>query len=121
MSYFKLGVNGEGFAFFVPDNYNRDVQVIGNAPRRTINGSLKRDVITTKRIVSLTFSYVTELECATLYAQFEKNINEGKNLTFVDDRGETIIVAWGQQNFGLNDRAQTEDVHWSGTIVLEEV
>lgn len=121
MSYFKLGVQGEGYAFFLPDSYKNDEQVIGSAPRRTISGKLRRDVITTKRQITVTLSYISELENATLYAQFEKNIKQGKDLTFIDDSGATFIVAWGQQNYGLGERGQTENITWSGTIVFEEV
>ena len=121
MNQYKLGVKGEGYAFFLPDTYNKDEQIIGNTPRRTISGKLKRDVITTKFRFTLTFSYVSELECASLYSQFEKNIKEGKDLVFIDETGDEYVVCWGQQNFGLADRTQTEDIYWNGTIVLEEV
>ena len=121
MNYFRLGVRGEGFAFLLPDSYKNDEQIIGSQPRRTISGKLRRDVITTKRQITLTLSYISELECANLYVQFEKNIKQGKDLTFIDDQGKEYLVAWGQQNFGLSDRAQAEEVYWSGTIMLEEV
>jgi len=121
MNYFRLGVKGEGYAFLLPDSYRNDEQIIGSQPRRTISGRLKRDVITTKRQITLTFSYIGELENAGLYAQFEKNIHEGKDLTFIDDQGLEYLVAWGQQNYGLSERMQTEEVYWSGTIILEEV
>lgn len=121
MNYFRLGVKGEGYAFFLPDSYKNDEQIIGSQPRRTISGRLKRDVITTKRQITLGLSYMTELENAGLYAQFEKNIREEKDLTFIDDQGKEYLVAWGQQNYGLADRGQAEEVYWSGTIILEEV
>ncbi|QJT70401.1 hypothetical protein [Microcystis phage MaeS] len=121
MAYFKLGVKGEGYTFFLPDSYKNDEQIIGTTPRRTISGKYRRDVITTKRQFTLVFSYMTELEVATIYAQFEKNIKLGKDLTFIDDQGKEYLVGWGQQNFGLNERTQSSEVHWSGTIVLEEV
>lgn len=121
MNYFRLGVKGEGYAFFLPDSYKNDEQIIGSTPRRTISGKLRRDVITTKRQITLGFSYMSELENATLYAQFEKNIKQGKDLTFIDDQNKEYLVSWGQQNYGLADRAQAEEVYWSGTITLEEV
>jgi hypothetical protein len=121
MNYFRLGVKGEGYAFFLPDSYRNDEQIIGSQSRRTLGGKLRRDVITTKRQITISLSYISELENATLYAQFEKNIKFGKDLTFIDDQGLEYLVAWGQQNYGLADRAQAEDVYWSGTIVLEEV
>lgn len=121
MNYFRLGVKGEGFAFFQPDSYKNDEQIIGSQTRRTISGKLKRDVITTKRQFVLGLSYISELENANLYAQFEKNIKQGKDLTFIDDEGKEYLVAWGQQNYGLADRAQSEEVYWTGTITLEEV
>jgi len=121
MNYFRLGVKGEGYAFFLPDSYNNDEQIIGSQARRSISGKLKRDVIATKRKITMNMSYITELECASIYAQFEKNVKNGKDLTFIDDQGKEFLVSWGQQNFGLAERAQTEEVHWSGTIVLEEV
>lgn len=121
MNYFRLGVKGEGYAFFYPDSYKKDEQIIGSTPRRTISGRYSRDVITTKYQFTLTFSYVTELENANLYAQFNNNVKEGKDLTFIDDQGEEFMVSWGQQNYGLSDRVQASEVYWSGTIVLEEV
>lgn len=119
--YFRLGVKGEGYAFFSPDSYKNDELIIGSSPRRTISGKLRRDVITTKRQITLTFSYMSELEVAALHSQFEKNILMGKDLTLFDDLEGEYLVAWGQQNFGLSDRAQTEVTYWSGTILLEEV
>ena len=113
MNYFRLGVKGEGYAFFYPDSYKKDEQIIGSTPRRTISGRYSRDVITTKYQFTLTFSYLTELENA--------NIKEGKDLTFIDDQGNEFTVSWGQQNYGLSDRVQASEVYWSGTIVLEEV
>lgn len=121
MNYFRLGVKGEGYAFFLPDSYKNDEQIIGSQSRRTISGRLRRDVITTKRQITLGFSYMSELENANLYAQFEKNIKDGKDLTFIDDTGNEYLVGWGQQNYGLADREKAEDVYWSGTITLEEV
>lgn len=121
MPQFRLGVKGEGYAFFLPDSYKKDEQIIGTQPRRTLSGKMKRDVLTTKYQITLTFSYISELECANLYAQFEKNIKQGKDLTFIDDQNKEYSVMWGQQNFGLSDRAQTEEIYWSGTIMLEEV
>lgn len=121
MNYFKLGVKGEGYTFFLPDSYKNDEQIIGSQPRRTISGKMRRDVITTKRQFTMSLSYMSELENLNLYIQFEKNIKQGKDLTFIDDLGEEYLVAWGQQNYGLADRAQSEEVYWSGTIVLEEV
>lgn len=121
MNYFKLGVQGEGYAFFFPDTYKNDEQIIGSQSRRTISGKLKRDIITTKRQITLGISYITELENAMLYAQFEKNIKQGKDLTFIDDQNKEYLVLWGQQNYGMAERAQAEEVYWSGTIMLEEV
>lgn len=121
MQHFRLGVKGEGYAFFLPDSYKNDEQIIGSQPRRSISGKLKRDVITTKHQITLGLSYMTELENAGLYAQFEKNIKQGKNLTFIDDQGKEYLVAWGQQNYGLAERGQVEEVYWSGSIMLEEV
>lgn len=121
MSYFKLGVKGEGYAFLLPDSYKNDEQIIGSSPRRTISGKIRRDVITTKRQITLSFSYISELENLALYSQFEKNIKQGKDLTFIDDQDEEYLVAWGQQSYGISDRAQTEDVYYSGSIMLEEV
>jgi hypothetical protein len=120
-NYFKLGVKGEGYAFFLPDSYKNDEQIIGSQLRRTLSGKAKRDVITTKRQITLGFSYMTELETANLYAQFEKNIKQGKDLTLFDDQNREYLVMWGQQNFGLSDRNQSEEIYWSGSIILEEV
>lgn len=121
MNYFRLGVKGEGYAFFLPDSYKNDEQVIGSTSRRTISGKLRRDIITTKHIITLGFSYMSKLETANLYAQFEKNIKEGKDLTFIDDENKEYLVAWGQPSFGLSDRGQAEEIYWSGAITLEEV
>lgn len=121
MSYFKLGVKGEGYAFFLPDSYKNDELIIGTTPRRTLSGRMKRDVLTTKRQITITLSYISELENANLYVQFEKNIHDEKDLTFIDDQDNEYLVMWGQQNYGLADRAQSSEVYWSGTILLEEV
>lgn len=120
MAYFKLGVNGEGYALFVPDSYSKDEKIIGSSIRRTISGKAKRDIITTKHTFSLEFDEVTDKVVAILYAQFEKYVREGKELTFVDDEGKSYKVHWGD-NFGLTDRSKNEHLLWSGTITLEEV
>lgn len=120
MSYFKLGVEGEGYAFFLPDTYRKPIKVLGSGIRRSINGTARRDVTAKKYMFELGFEYVSEQEYLNLLAMFEKNIDEGKNLTFVDDEG-TYTVIWGSDGFGLDDRKQDNQIYWSGTIFLEEI
>jgi hypothetical protein len=121
MDMFKLGVKGEGYAFFLPDSYNKDTKVIGGQMRRTINGKAKRDIITTKKVFALSFTYLTADETVAIYAQFEKNILDGKDLTFADDEGIEYTVMFSTDSFGISDRQAKEEVYWSGTINLEEV
>lgn len=120
MTYFRLGVAGEGFSLFTPDSYNKSEKVIGSGIRRTISGKAKRDIITTKHTLSLGFENINDLEVANLYAQFERNVRQGKNLTFIDDEGNTFLVMWGE-GFGIDERAKHDEIYWSGTIVLEEI
>ena len=65
--------------------------------------------------------YFVEDETASLYQQFEKNILDGKDLTFADDDGIEYTVMFSSDNFGISDRQTKEEVYWSGTINLEEV
>lgn len=120
MNYFKLGVDGEGYTFFVPSSYSNDEKVLGSGIRRTINGTAKRDIITTKRSISLGFENLEDIEVANLYAQFEKYVRQGKKLSFFDDKGNKYFVHWGD-NFGISERQKNETILWSGTINLEEV
>lgn len=120
MDYFKLGVVGEGYALFLPDSYNKSEKVIGSGIRRTISGKAKRDIITTKHTITLGFENINSLEVANLYAQFDKNINMGKNLTFIDDEGNSFLVMWGDA-FGIEERGKFEEIYWSGSIILEEI
>jgi hypothetical protein len=120
MSYFKLGVQGEGFAFFLPDSYRKPLRVLGSGVRRTINGTAKRDVVAKKYTFELGFNYLSQKEYLNFLEVFSKNIDEGKNLTFVDDEG-TYTVIWGSGGFGLDDRLQDDEIFWSGTIILEEI
>lgn len=120
MSYFKLGVQGEGFAFFLPDSYRKPLKVLGSGIRRSINGKAKRDVISKKYMFELGFDYLSEKEYRNFLEIFKKNIDEGKNLTFIDDEG-TYTVIWGSDGFGLDDRKQDDEIYWSGTIFLEEI
>ena len=121
MEYFKLGVDGEGFTFFIPDGYRNIPKTIGTGIRRTISGTAKTDIVAIKRSFELTFDYVTDQECIGLYAQFLKFAEEGKNLTFYDDEGGSYQVVWGTDVFGLDTRIKSEKTSWSGMIVLEEV
>jgi hypothetical protein len=121
MNYFKLGVKGEGYAFFLPDSYNKETKVIGGQMRRTISGKAKRDIITTKKVFSMGFTYLSADETAALYEQFLKNIEDGKDLTFADDEGVEYTVMFAGDSFGISDRQSDEDIFWSGTINLEEV
>jgi hypothetical protein len=120
MNYFKLGVQGEGFSLFFPDSYSKDKKIIGSGIRRTISGKGKRDIVTTKSTINLGFEAASELETASLFAQFEKQVEQGKELTFIDDEENSFIVLWSD-NFGLSERIKGSEVHWSGNIVLEEV
>lgn len=121
MSYFKLGVDGEGFSFFIPDGYRNIPKTIGTGIRRTINGTAKSDVVAVKRSFELNFEYVTEQECVSLYSQFLKYAEEGKTLTFYDGNETPYQVIWGTDVFGLDNRLKSEEPLWSGTILLEEV
>ena len=120
MSYFKLGVVGEGYAFFLPDSYRKPLKVLGSGIRRSINGTAKRDVVAQKYMFELGFEHLTHNEYTNFLQIFNKNISEGKDLTFVDDEG-TYLVTWGSDGFGLDDRQQDEEIFWSGTIFLEEI
>lgn len=117
---FKLGVEGEGFFFFLPDSYNKDLQVFGSGVRRSINGTGRRDITGKKYIFQMTFEWASALDSANLFALFTKNIDEEKVLTFEDDSG-SYQVMWGGNNFGLSERKQSVDEYWSGTIILEEI
>lgn len=119
--WFKLGVEGEGFIFFLPDSYSNREVILGSGIKRSISGRARRDVIATKNMISLTFDYATEDETANLYELFNRNIKRGQVLKFVDDEEKEYNVIWGGDSFGLSDRVQAEDIYWSGTIELEEV
>jgi len=119
MSYFQLGVEGEGFIFFLPDTYRKPIKVLGSGIRRSISGTARRDVTAIKRTFELGFNDLSHAEYLNFFEMFNKNINEGKALTFIDDEG-TYTVTWGSDGFGLDDRVQDEEIYWSGTIVLEE-
>lgn len=121
MSYFRLGIEGEGFHFFLPDNFSRRPNVIGTPVRRTITGSAKRDVIAIKNTFELGFADMSNQEYIIMYTIFLKNIEDGKELTFIDDEDNQYDVIWGAESFGLEERIQGKDIFWSGTIVLEEV
>ncbi|AGY48343.1 hypothetical protein Slash_54 [Bacillus phage Slash] len=121
MDQFKLGVKGEGYAFFLPDSYNKDTKVIGGQMRRSISGKAKRDIITTKKVFSLGFTFLSADETAAIYEQFLKNIEDGKNLTFADDEGVEYTVMFANDSFGISDRQAADEVFWSGNINLEEV
>jgi hypothetical protein len=118
--YFKLGVDGEGYAFFVPSSFNKSEKILGSGIRRTINGTAKRDIITTKHGFSLGFEFLDEDEVANLYTQFEKYSKQGKKLSFIDDHGNKYFVHWGEE-FGINERQKNGVELWSGSITLEEV
>ena len=119
-TYFKLGVQGEGFAFFLPDNYTKYKQIIGSEVRRSINGKAHRDVITVKHTYELSFDFLSDDEYKNFALLFLKNMN-GQDLIFVDDEGEMFNVMWGSDSFGLSSRVQFDEVYWSGTISLEEI
>jgi len=121
MDQFKLGVKGEGYAFFLPDSYSKDTKVIGGQMRRTISGKAKREIIATKKVFVLGFTFLSADETAALYEQFDKNIEQGKDLTFADDDGIEYTVMFSTDNFGISDRQSNEETYWSGTINLEEV
>lgn len=118
---FKLGTEGEGYAFFLPDNYRKPLKVIGSGIRRSINGTARRDVIATKYNFEMSFDYVSENEYKNLIQLFFLNIEDGVTLKFTDDEGETYDVIWGSETFGLDERKQDEGIFWSGTILLEQV
>lgn len=120
MSYFKLGVQGEGFVFFLPDSYRKPLKILGSGIRRSINGTAKRDVVATKYTFELGFDYLSEKEYLNFMQIFRKNNEEGKDLTFVDDEG-TYTVLWGSDGFGLDERKPDEEIYWSGNIILEEI
>lgn len=120
MVYFKLGVQGEGFTFFLPDSYRKPIKVFGSGIRRSISGVAKRDVTVRKYTFEMGFEYMTQREYLNFFEMFKKNVDEGKNLTFIDDEG-TYTVLWGSDGFGLDERKQDDDIYWSGTILLEEV
>lgn len=117
--YFKLGVDGEGYAFFFPSSYNKSEKILGSGTRRTINGTAKRDIITNKMAFSLGFDSLDEDEVANLYTQFEKYSKQGKKLSFIDDHDKKWFVHW--EEFGINERLKNGIELWSGTIQLEEV
>jgi hypothetical protein len=121
MDHFRLGVKGEGYAFFLPDSFNKDTKIIGGQIRRSISGKAKRDITTIKKVFSMGFTYLSADEVAAIYEQFLKNIEDGKDLTFIDDEGNEFTVMFGGDNFGISDRQADEDIYWSGTINLEEV
>lgn len=118
--YFKLGVDGEGYAFFLPSSYNKAEKILGSGTRRTINGTAKRDIITNKNTFSLGFESLDEDEVANLYIQFEKYSKQGKKLSFFDDKDNKYFVHWGEE-FGINERQKNGTELWSGSITLEEV
>jgi len=120
MTYFKLGVEGEGYAFFLPDSYRKPVKVLSSGIKRTISGKAKRDIIARKYNFEMSFEYLTQREYIKLFEMFKKNVDEGKDLIFTDDEG-TYTVLWGSDGFGLDDRKQDEEIYWSGTIILEEI
>lgn len=118
--YFKLGVDGEGYAFFIPSSFSKPEKILGSGTRRTINGKAKRDIITTKHTFTLGFESLTVDEVANLYAQFEKYAKQGKKLSFFDDNDNKYFVHWGEE-FGINERQKNGIELWSGSITLEEV
>ncbi|AKQ08210.1 hypothetical protein PP655_gp018 [Bacillus phage PBC4] len=118
--YFKLGVDGEGYAFFIPSSYSKPEKILGSGTRRTISGKGKRDIVTTKSSFTLGFESLDVDEVANLYTQFEKYSKQGKNLSFFDDSGKKYFVHWGEE-FGINERIKNGVELWSGSITLEEV
>lgn len=119
--YFKIGVQGEdGFIFFLPDNYRKLIKVLGSGIRRTINGTAKRDIITKKHTFELGFEYASEKEYLNFLEVFKKNVDQGKNLIFIDDEGGYDVI-WSGESFGLDERKQDEGIFWQGTIFLEEI
>lgn len=122
MTYFRLGVKGEGgFFFFLPDSYRKPIKILGSGIRRTISGKAKRDIITTKTSFELGFEFLGEKEYLNLYKLFDENINKGKDLVFIDDEDGEYDVVWGSDTFGLDERIKNEEIHWAGTIFLEEI
>jgi len=120
MSYFKLGVEGEGFVFFLPDTFKKPLKILGSGIRRSINGTARRDVVATKHMFELGFDFLSESEYQNFLHVFHKNVTEKKDLTFVDDEG-TYTVMWGSDGFGLDERKQDSEIFWSGVIMLEEI
>lgn len=120
MSYFKLGVQGEGFTFFLPDSYKKSVKTLGSGVKRSINGKAKKDVIRNINTFEIGFDYLPDREYLNLYEMFRKNTEEGKDLIFEDDQ-DSFIVLWGADGFGLDDRKQDDEIFWSGVMILEEI
>lgn len=120
MSYFMLGVDGEGYAFFQPDNYRKSPMVIGTGIRRTISGKAKQDIVAVKHSFEISFEWLSNNEQKALMAQFFKNVEDGKDLVLQDDEG-TYNVMWSGNVFGLDNRVQHGEIYWSGSILLEEI
>lgn len=118
--YFKMGVDGEGFAFFIPDSYSITKMTLGSGIRRSINGKAHQDVVAIKHKIDMSFSLLNKSEFQNFASLYLRNVEDGMDLRFIDDEENEYVVMWSG-DFNINERVQDEEIYWNGTITLEEI